>query len=362
MSRTATDRLPISSWRSEKSGISSRFLTPRRTRSAAAERRRSGLAMVEASSIDSSAVTRAATPKTRRIALRSAATILSMSPPSVDSSSTPSTARKRWIGTATETICSPFSLTRTIVAGAAGQRLHHLGEGRAIAARLFAVDRQRPVAEQVEDEFLRPLDEGRLLLLDRRQVEAQDLAARIEMARIEQQVGVAVVDAGARAGRRDQPPQQRRDALRIDRKVEAVELVGAGPDAFAGLQLEQLVGVDADRIGLDGRRSGDGAGDDLALRQQALDAGVDQPVAELVEVEDAGDQHGQAGEVEEEDAPGQAGEEVVAEEAAQPAPSPGRQAKTSEPRGRLAAAAGLLISASIAMRLSPRRPYASRNR
>ena len=73
--------------------------------------------MVEASSIDRIAVTSAATPKTRRIARRSAETILSMSPPWVDSISTPSTALKRWIGTATETICSPCSLMRTTVDG-----------------------------------------------------------------------------------------------------------------------------------------------------------------------------------------------------------------------------------------------------
>ena len=47
----------------------------------------------------------------------------------------------------------------------------------------------------------------------------------------------------------------------------------------------------ADRIGLDRRRGGDRAGDDLALRHQAFDAGVDQPVAELVEIENADDQH-----------------------------------------------------------------------
>jgi hypothetical protein len=58
---------------------------------------------------------------------------------------------------------------------------------------------------------------------------------------IEQQVGVAVVDAGARAGRRDQPPQERRDALGIDRKIEAVELVRARRQAFAGLQLKQFL-------------------------------------------------------------------------------------------------------------------------
>ena len=110
--------------------------------------------------------------------------------------------------------------------------------------------------------------------------------------------------------------QHRRDALRIDREIEIVELVGARPEAFAGLQLEQLFRIDADRIGLDRRRRRDRAGDDLALRHQAFDAGVDQPVAERVEIEDAGDQHGQPGEVEEEDAPRQAGKDVMAEEAA----------------------------------------------
>ena len=126
--------------------------------------------------------------------------------------------------------------------------------------------------------------------VDGRQVVAQDLAARIKMARIEQQIGVAVVDASARAGRRDQPPQQRRDPLGIDREIETVELVGAGRKAFAGLQLQQLFGIDADGIGLDRGRGGDRAGNDLALGHQALDARVDEAVAELIEVEDADDQ------------------------------------------------------------------------
>ena len=73
--------------------------------------------MVEASMIDRSTLTIAATPKTRRMARRSAATILSMSPPWVDSISTPSTARKRCTGTATDTICSPCSLILTTVEG-----------------------------------------------------------------------------------------------------------------------------------------------------------------------------------------------------------------------------------------------------
>jgi hypothetical protein len=72
------------------------------------------------------------------------------------------------------------------------------------------------------------------------------------------------------------------------------------------LQLEQPVGVDRDRIGLDGGRGGDGAGDDLALGQQALHARIDQAGAELVEVEDADHENDEAGEIEDDDAPGQA--------------------------------------------------------
>ena len=68
------------------------------------------------------------------MAMRSEAMIASMSPPWVDSSSTPRTARKRWIGTATETIVSPCSLMRTTVDVAAGQGLLHFREGRAVAA------------------------------------------------------------------------------------------------------------------------------------------------------------------------------------------------------------------------------------
>ena len=203
----------------------------------------------------------------------------------------------------------------------------------------------------------------RLLLVDRRQVVAQDLAARIEMARIEQQIGVAVVDARARPGRRDQPSQHRRDALGIDREIEAVELVGARSEAFAGLQLQQLFGIDGDRIGLDRRRSGDRAGDDLALRHQAFDAGLDQPVAELVEIEDADDQHAERGEVEEQDAPGQAGEDVVAEEALQADAQPADRKAGRVRAGRLAAAAPSVISASMTIgNSSSRLTYASRNR
>jgi len=52
--------------------------------------------------------------------------------------------------------------------------------------------------------------------------------------------------------------------------------------------LSSFFRIDGDRgIGLDGRLGRDGAGDDLALHQKALDARVDQPGAELREIDDA---------------------------------------------------------------------------
>ena len=139
---------------------------------------------------------------------------------------------------------------------------------------------------------------------------------------------VAVVDARARLGRRDQAAQHRRDALRIDREFERRQRLVRRAVALAGLQLEQLVGIDGDGVGLDGGRGGDRAGDDLALHQQALHARVDQAGAELRQVEDADDQRDQAGEVEEDDAPGEAGE-ALRDEELPGAPRNGAQARAS---------------------------------
>ncbi|MNL40141.1 hypothetical protein D3C87_1624660 [compost metagenome] len=69
--------------------------------------------MVEDNKRESTMLTSVAMPNTRMMARRSACTILSISPACVDRSRTPSTARKRCTGTATETISSPFSVTRT---------------------------------------------------------------------------------------------------------------------------------------------------------------------------------------------------------------------------------------------------------
>jgi hypothetical protein len=77
-----------------------------------------GPAIVPASSIDRTTMTPAATKNTFTIASRSASTMSSMSAPCVDSISAPRTARKRCTGTATETITSPRSFTRTMLAWA----------------------------------------------------------------------------------------------------------------------------------------------------------------------------------------------------------------------------------------------------
>ena len=152
------------------------------------------------------------------------------------------------------------------------------------------------------------------------EVEAQHVAAAVEIARVEQQRALAVVDARLRARRQHQAAQQRRDAFRIDREFERRERLVDRAVALAGLQFEQLVGIDRDRVGLDRRRGRDRARDDLALHQQALHARVDQAGAELRQIEDADDQREQAGDVEQDDAPRQARRALRDEEA--PAPRP----------------------------------------
>jgi hypothetical protein len=81
----------------------------------------------------------------------------------------------------------------------------------------------------------------------------------------------------------------------------------SSPDsAFAGLQVEQPLGIHGVGVGLHRGRGGDGAGDDLALHQQALDARVDQTGAELRQIENADHEREQPGHIEEDDSPAQA--------------------------------------------------------
>ena len=187
----------------------------------------------------------------------------------------------------------------------AGERHPHLRIGGALGGADFAVDRQLLVDQpvrQTRPEVLGPetaVGGGGLGL------GADDLAAREQHRRIDDQRAVAAVDAGARVRRLDQPPQDGGDTLRADRQLEGREAVVAERDARV-LRLGELVGVEHDALGLEGGVGGDGRGDDLALRLQRVALGIDQPGVVLAEVEDAEQQHAQPDEVGDEDASCQA--------------------------------------------------------
>ena len=347
MSRSAPERWPISSRRRVKSGISTRVRMRRRTRSALSASRRTGPAMVLASSSDSTIITAEATPPTFRIASRSAVTIWSMSSPWVESISAPWIARKRCTGTATETITSPRSLTRTMLLFWPFSAFGDLLIAVAVFGPEFAIERQVAAIEPGADRDHRALDDARLLHRRRRQFEAQHVAAAVEAAAVEDQPAIAVVDAGAGLGRRNQPPQHRRDAFRIDRKIEPGIFVRRAV-GFAGLQVLQPVGIDGDGVGLDGRGGRDRAGDDLGLHQQALRPRVDQAGAELREVENARHQRDQAGEIQRNDAAGEAREGLSAKKNC--------PARRSQPSGRCQPRERGLSAATASRTRTPRRP------
>ena len=105
---------------------------------------------------------------------------------------------------------------------------------------------------------------------------------------------------------------------------------------LVGRELQQLLGIDGDRVGLDRRRRGDRRGDDAGLGLQALRPRGDDVGAELVEQQEGDDQDQQPAEIEEDDAAGErrgkAGERRAPEDAqplarARPPPSRARGGK-----------------------------------
>ena len=192
------------------------------------------------------------------------------------------------------------------------QRLRHLGIVLAGGGAELAVARKIAAAEPRQERVAGALERIRLLLVRRRQVEPHHLARNVEVAAVEDEIAGAVVDAGARLGRRDQAAQHRRHPLRIDRELKPGHAFVA--EVLARLQFEQPVAVDVGAVAVGGGGGGDGAGDDLALHHEALDPGVDQAGAELRQVEDAEDEGDEARDVERDDAPRQAGEALADEE------------------------------------------------
>ena len=126
------------------------------------------------------------------------------------------------------------------------ERLLDLRIALAVLRAELLVERQVAAAEPAADGDEGALHEAGLFGVRRRQVETQHVAAAVEIAAVEDQHAVAVVDARARLGRRHQPAQHRRHPLRIDREFDAGQRVVGRPVAFAGLQFQQPVGIDGD--------------------------------------------------------------------------------------------------------------------
>ncbi len=149
------------------------------------------------------------------------------------------------------------------------------------------------------------------------------VAALEQGARVEQEAAFLIVDPGAVAGGRDEAREERRHLLGVEREGERLRFLLGG---LAGLLLEQLVGVDPDRVGVHRRRGRDGARDDLALDREALDPGLDQALPELVEVQEPDEERDQPDEVEDDDAARQARRRALADrvpEGAGPGERPG---------------------------------------
>jgi hypothetical protein len=149
-------------------------------------------------------VTMAATPKTRKIAILSACTILSISPAWVDSSRTPENRaealhRHRHRNDQLARFGDPDDR-----AAPSGQRIHHLGIDRSVSARRLAVKRQIGALEEAVEPCTSRFGETALLGFGWRQIITQNLATGVEVARIKDQAGVIIINARTGAGWRNQ--------------------------------------------------------------------------------------------------------------------------------------------------------------
>ncbi len=124
----------------------------------------------------------------------------------------------------------------------------------------------------------------------------RQLTAHEHRRRIEDERSVQGVDARPLGPRLQEPPQDRRDALGADRKLERGKRVVGGPLARIRRAL-QLVGIDDEPPRLDARVARDGGGDHLALDAKRVAFRLDQPIVVLALVEDASDDDDEADEI-----------------------------------------------------------------
>ncbi len=77
--------------------------------------------------------------------------------------------------------------------------------------------------------------------------------------------------------------KDRADTLGVDRELDRILVARRGRGVFARRELQQLLGIDGDGVGVDRGGSGDGGGDDVGLGRQALRPRLDDVGAKLVE-------------------------------------------------------------------------------
>ncbi len=99
--------------------------------------------------------------------------------------------------------------------------------------------------------------------------------------------------------------QERPNKRGVDGELRCVLIAWRRRYAFARRQLQQLVGIDGDRIGVSRRRSRNCGGDDVGLNGEALHPRLDQIGAKLVEQQKPDHEHDKAAQIEDDDAPGE---------------------------------------------------------
>ena len=127
------------------------------------------------------------------------------------------------------------------------ERLRDLLVALAAVGAEFAVERQIAPSKPRAHLGDGAPDQTGFRCIRRRQIEAQYFSRAVQILAVDQENTVAVINARARFGGRDKAAQDRRHALRIDGKIDAVKRILGRTVALTGLQALQLARIDGDR-------------------------------------------------------------------------------------------------------------------
>jgi len=205
----------------------------------------------------------------------------------------------------------------------AAQRTRDFAVDRAVLAACFLVAFEIAAGEQTEKRVAQASQRTcRLGAGERWKFKGDDLARGGELARIENEPTILVIEARARLRRQHEAAQDGRSIFRNDGEFAVATIVVHVAGGRLGADVERLAAAALQRIddlgfGHRGRALGDGAGDDLGLSQQTLTPCVDQAFAKLIEIKYATDQDAKRDDVEDDDAARQAREAAAQEKAAE---------------------------------------------